>query len=288
MNTEKNTEISYRIEHDSMGELKVPKSAFYGAQTQRAINNFKISSLVMPTGFIKALGFIKSAAAMANTNLGELEQKTASLISKIAIDIANGQHGEQFPIDIFQTGSGTSTNMNINEVIANLANASNPVKVIHPNDHVNMGQSSNDTIPTAVQVSASLAITNILIPNLEHLENVILKKAKSLNNIVKTGRTHLMDAMPIRFDQELGTWAAQINSAITRLKSCLVRLTVLPQGGTAIGTGINAHPDFANKFCQYLSESTKIKFTSNIYREDMEKKILYLKFLILSYKFILL
>lgn len=257
------TKLDYRIEHDSMGELKVPKSALYGAQTQRAIDNFKISPLVMPAGFIKTLGFIKSAAAKANANLGELDQKTADLISKIAIDVASGQYKEQFPIDIFQTGSGTSTNMNINEVIANLANASKPAQLVHPNDHVNMGQSSNDTIPTAVQVSASIAIINNLIPNLQHLEKTILKKANSLNNIVKTGRTHLMDAMPIRFDQELGTWAAQINSSIARLTSCLARLTVLPQGGTAIGTGINAHPDFAHKFCQYLSESTKIQFTPN-------------------------
>lgn len=255
--TTNNTQ-NFRIEHDSMGELKVPESALYGAQTQRAIDNFKISTIKMPANFIKALALIKAACAKANLSLGELEQAHADLINKIALSISNGEHLEHFPIDIFQTGSGTSTNMNMNEVIANLAN-----KSVHPNDHVNMSQSSNDTIPTAIAVSASIALHSQLIPSLEHLEKTLLTKAEQTKHIVKTGRTHLMDAMPIRFNQELGTWAAQINSNKHRLLACLPRLNNLPQGGTAIGTGINAHPQFANEFCKCLSELTKIKFTSN-------------------------
>ncbi|MBP9722710.1 MAG: class II fumarate hydratase [Gammaproteobacteria bacterium] len=254
------TKSHYRTEHDSMGELKVPLEALYGAQTQRAIDNFKISPLKMPSNFIKALGMVKAACAQANLNLGELDDERAAIISKIALEVAAGEYLEHFPIDIFQTGSGTSTNMNINEVIANLANKTCK-QTVHPNDHINMSQSSNDTIPTTIQVSACLAITQQLLPNLEHLQKTILKKASSLKNIVKTGRTHLMDAMPIRLDQELQTWAAQITSSQARITACLPRLTSLPQGGTAIGTGINAHPDFAHKFCENLSKLSKVKFT---------------------------
>ncbi len=253
----------FRIEHDSMGELKVPSNALYGAQTQRAIDNFKISNLTMPANFIKALAFIKAACAKANFNLGLLSKEQNEVISKVALAITNNQYSDAFPIDVFQTGSGTSSNMNMNEVIATIANKSNPKDSIHPNDHVNMSQSSNDTIPTAIAVSASIALNNQLLPNLRHLEKTILNKAAKLKHIVKTGRTHLMDAMPIRLDQELGTWAKQINSAIKRLEASLPRLNSLAQGGTAIGTGINAHPEFAKEFCKVLSDFTNLPFTSN-------------------------
>lgn len=257
-----NNDFDYIIKKDSMGELKVPKTALYGAQTQRAINNFPVSQLKMPSEFIQALALVKSACAMSNLELGLLESNQAKAIITAATNIANGQHMEQFPIDIFQTGSGTSTNMNANEVIATLANNDSHLN-IHPNDHVNMSQSSNDTIPTTIHVSASIAINKKLIPALEHLEKTIKTKANSLKNVVKTGRTHLMDAMPIRLDQELNTWAKQINSAKERLLSSLPRLNTLPQGGTAIGTGINAHPEFATKFCLNITKLTNIKFKSN-------------------------
>jgi fumarate hydratase class II len=254
----------FRIERDSMGELKVPNTALYGAQTQRAITNFKISNIKMPVRMIRTLGLIKAACANANFTLGELEKHMTDAINQEALKIANGEYLEHFPIDIFQTGSGTSTNMNINEVIANLANKNAKQQFnIHPNDHVNMSQSSNDTIPTAIHVSAALAIHEQLLPALEQLINTILVKAKSLKNIVKTGRTHLMDAMPIRLDQELTTWAAQISSARDRIISCLPRLTSLSQGGTAIGTGINADPQFPALFCESLSKLTNVTFIPN-------------------------
>lgn len=254
----------YRIEHDSMGELKVPADALYGAQTQRAKDNFNISQLRMPDNFIKTMGLIKASCAQANEALSELDAKRAEIISQIGLEIYSGKYLEHFPIDIFQTGSGTSTNMNTNEVIATLANQRSNEN-IHPNDHINMSQSSNDTIPTAIQVSASLAITQDLLPNLKHLETTILEKAKSLSHVVKTGRTHLMDAMPIRLDQELGVWAAQLSSAHQRISSCLPRLTALSQGGTAIGTGINAHPKFSETFCEKLSKlnASSLKFQPN-------------------------
>lgn len=257
-----NNDVEYIIKQDSMGELKVPKTALYGAQTQRAINNFPVSQLKMPGEFIQALALVKSACAMSNKDLGLLDSNQAQAIISAATSISNGQYLEQFPIDVFQTGSGTSTNMNANEVIATLANSDSNLN-IHPNDHVNMSQSSNDTIPTTIHVSSSIAINKKLLPALDHLEQAIKTKATSLKNVVKTGRTHLMDAMPVRLDQELNTWAKQIHSAKERIISSLPRLNTLPQGGTAIGTGINAHPEFASKFCQNITNLTNINFTSN-------------------------
>jgi len=251
----------FRVERDSMGELKVPAAALWGAQTQRAVDNFPISGMPMPPAFVRALGLIKWAAADANKGLRLLPAPIAKAIQQAALEIAAGQHLDQFPIDVFQTGSGTSSNMNANEVIAKLATKSlgGPV---HANDHVNMSQSSNDVIPSAIHVSAALGVVNGLLPALEHLHKTIEKKAKSVAGIVKTGRTHLMDAMPVRLDQELGGWAAQTLSNIFRLRGALPRLTGLAQGGTAVGTGINAHPKFAEKFTAALAKRTKVGFHS--------------------------
>ena len=251
----------FRVERDSMGELKVPATALWGAQTQRAVNNFPISGMPMPPAFVRALGLIKWAAADANKSLRLLPAPIAKAIQVAALEIAAGKHLEQFPIDVFQTGSGTSSNMNANEVIAKLASKLLG-KPVHPNDHVNMSQSSNDVIPSAIHVSAALGVVNELLPALEHLHATLEKKAKSVAGIVKTGRTHLMDAMPVRLDQELGGWAAQILSNIFRLKGALPRLTGLAQGGTAVGTGINAPPKFAEKFTAALAKRTKVGFHS--------------------------
>jgi len=251
-----------RIEKDSMGELNVPIDAMYGAQTQRAVENFKISGQTMPAAFIRALGLVKSAAAQVNADLGLLDVATASAICKTADIIASGDHYEQFPIDIFQTGSGTSTNMNANEVIARLASSVSKVTV-HPNDHVNFGQSSNDVIPTVIHVSACLAIQNELIPALENLQTTLQSRARELAGVVKTGRTHLMDAMPIRLDQELGAWRTQIFKNIQRIKTGMTHLTQLALGGTAVGTGINSHPEFGSRVAALLSFKTGVKFVSN-------------------------
>jgi fumarate hydratase class II len=249
----------YRVERDSMGELRVPEQALWGAQTQRAVDNFPISGLLMPRGFIRALGLIKWAAAGANAELGLLKTGKAVAIQAAALAIAEGQHDSQFPIDVFQTGSGTSSNMNANEVIARLA-ASRLGAAVHPNDDVNMGQSSNDVIPTAVHLSAALGVTEALLPALAHLRKVINQKAKETRDVVKTGRTHLMDAMPVRMGQELSGWAQQIANAEARISACLPRLTRLAQGGTAVGTGINAHPKFGRKVAVLLSEQTGVRF----------------------------
>jgi fumarate hydratase class II len=250
----------YRIEHDSMGELKVPADALYGAQTQRAIDNFPISGLTLPREFIRALGLIKAAAASANLALGHLKKGQAAAIRKAALAVAEGRYDAQFPIDVFQTGSGTSTNMNANEVIAHLA-AQAGAKV-HPNDHVNYGQSSNDVIPTAIHVSATLAASERLLPALRHLKKTIDKRARELKNVPKTGRTHLMDAMPVTFGQELSGWAAQIASAIERIEDALKRMRRLPQGGTAVGTGINADPKFGPAVARELKTLTGVRFES--------------------------
>ncbi|MAT64308.1 MAG: aspartate ammonia-lyase [Gammaproteobacteria bacterium] len=249
----------FRTERDSMGEVAVPADALYGAQTQRAVDNFPISGLRMPPDFIHALGRIKACAARANAELGQLEPAVAEAIAAAAETVAAGTHDEQFPIDVFQTGSGTSTNMNANEVIARLASERAGTR-IHPNDHVNRGQSSNDVIPTAIHVSARLAVEQRLLPALEHLATTIEDKARSLDGIVKTGRTHLMDAMPVSFAQELGGWARQVRNADRRIGDTLPRLERLAQGGTAVGTGINAHPDFAARFCAQLAADTGIAF----------------------------
>ena len=250
----------FRIEHDSMGELKVPADALYGAQTQRAIDNFPISGLHLPRAFIRALGLIKAAAAEANLGLGHLKKGQAAAIRKAALSVAEGEFDAQFPIDIFQTGSGTSTNMNANEVIAHVA-ARGGAKV-HPNDHVNYGQSSNDVIPTTIHVSATLTAHEELLPALKHLKRVIDRRARELKNVPKTGRTHLMDAMPVTFGQELSGWSAQIEAAIERIEDSLKRTRQLPLGGTAVGTGINADPKFGVAVARELKKITGVRFDS--------------------------
>ncbi len=250
-----------RIERDSMGELEVPADALYAAQTQRAVNNFPISGLTMPREFIRALGLIKGCAARVNADLGELDQSKADAISAAAEQVEQGDYDAHFPVDVFQTGSGTSSNMNSNEVIAALA--SRQTEGVHPNDHVNMGQSSNDVIPTAVHVSACLVASEQLMPALEHLAATCEKRAKELANEPKTGRTHLMDAMPVTFGQELACWAQQVRSGMARIDAALERMRKLPQGGTAVGTGINAHPEFAKAMAKALSVRTDFEFSSN-------------------------
>lgn len=251
---------NYRIETDSLGDIEVPTQALYGAQTQRAINNFPISGLKMPAHFICSLAKIKRAAAISNSKLGLLESAVTNAMVDACDAIITGKYNEHFPVDVFQTGSGTSSNMNINEVIANLASKALHHK-IDPNDHVNMGQSSNDVIPSAIHVSAALAVQQELFPALNHLHQSLIAKAKTLEDCVKTGRTHLMDAMPVSLGQELGAWAGQIAHAMKRLESLLPELSALAQGGTAVGTGINAHPDFAAIFVKELSEYCGINFT---------------------------
>ena len=255
-------EKSYRIEKDSMGELQVPSDALWGAQTQRAVDNFPVSGIAMPRAFIAAVGLVKWAAAGANESLGLLSPGIADAIRVAADAVIAGEHDAHFPIDVFQTGSGTSTNMNANEVIANLASA-HLGDAVHPNDHVNMGQSSNDVIPTAIHVSAALDARGHLLPGLAHLADTIETKAGELAEITKTGRTHLMDAMPVTFGQELGGWAAQIRSGIARVEAAMPRMTQLAQGGTAVGTGINAHPDFGALFARQLSERTGVSFAAS-------------------------
>jgi fumarate hydratase class II len=250
----------YRVERDSMGELKVPADALYGAQTQRAVDNFPISGLRMPREFIRALGLIKSAAAQANADLGHLKKAPAKAIRKAAERVAAGEFDVHFPIDVFQTGSGTSSNMNANEVIAHVASTGGAK--VHPNDDVNNGQSSNDVIPTAIQVSAALTVSEQLLPALAHLKKTLDARARELKRTVKTGRTHLMDAMPVTFGQELGGWAAQIKSAIERVTDSLKRVRRLPQGGTAVGTGINADAKLGPAIAAELSKMTGVKFES--------------------------
>ncbi len=253
---------NFRIERDSMGELQVPADALWGAQTQRAVENFPVSGLRMPRGFIRAVGLVKWAAARANRSLGLLEADIEAAIEHAADVVIDGRHDDQFPIDVFQTGSGTSTNMNANEVIAHLA-SERLGALVHPNDHVNMGQSSNDVIPTAIHVSAALEIRETLLPALAHLVTTLDTKAAACADIVKTGRTHLMDAMPVTMAQEIGGWAAQIRSGIDRIESVMPRITRLAQGGTAVGTGINAHPEFGARFAAELSERTGVDFKPN-------------------------
>ncbi len=249
----------HRIERDSMGELEVPEDALWGAQTQRAVNNFQISGRPMPAPFIRALGLIKWAAANTNNALGLLPDDIARAIEAAALEVAEGKHLEHFPVEVFQTGSGTSSNMNANEVIAALATRSLGRRV-HPNDHVNMSQSSNDVVPSAIHVSAALELTGSLLPALKALAERIEEKAASLADVVKTGRTHLMDAMPVRFDQELGGWAAQINNDYHRVAGVLGRLSGLALGGTAVGTGINAHPEFGVRAAAALASRTGVAF----------------------------
>ncbi|MEX0386280.1 class II fumarate hydratase [Spiribacter onubensis] len=249
----------FRTESDSMGELQVPADALYGAQTQRAVDNFGISGQGMPRRFIQALGLIKASTAEANQALGDLDAKISAAIVEAAEAVAGGAHDAHFPVDIFQTGSGTSSNMNANEVIAHLATASLG-DTVHPNDHVNMSQSSNDVIPTAIHVSAAVACAEELLPALDHLAETLEARATELREVTTTGRTHLMDAMPVTLGQEVGGWAYQIRQGQARVRDALARVHALAQGGTAVGTGINARPAFGGKVAEALARRTGLPF----------------------------
>ncbi|KAF7767470.1 fumarate hydratase, class II [Pseudoalteromonas citrea] len=253
---------TFRQASDSMGTLDVPETALYQAQTQRAVNNFTVSKLTMPEAFIRSLAYIKQAAAEANAELGHLDANIAKAIISAAQSIIDGEHLEHFPVDVFQTGSGTSSNMNANEVIATLASAQSGLQV-HPNDHVNMGQSSNDVIPTAIHVSSAIAVIYDLLPALKHLSHTIEQKSASVGHHVKTGRTHLMDAMPVTFAQSLSGWQHQIDSAYQGILHSVEKVFELAQGGTAVGTGVNADPKFANLFNQFLSSNVGIRFSAS-------------------------
>jgi fumarate hydratase, class II len=244
-----------RLERDSMGEMAVPIDALYGASTQRAVLNFPISGRRFPRRFLRALAFVKQAAAEANAELDLLDPDVATAIAEAAAEVADGRHDEHFPIDIYQTGSGTSTNTNMNEVVAHLASARlGGGRTVHPNDHVNRCQSSNDTIPTALQLSAALAIEEALIPALVELQTTLAAKADEFWPVVKTGRTHLQDATPIRLGQEFRGYAGQVEEAIRRAQAARDELLTVPLGGTAVGTGINAHPEYAARACARLTE----------------------------------
>jgi fumarate hydratase class II len=260
-------ETKMRIERDSLGEVHVPGGALYGAQTQRAVDNFPISGMPFPPVFIRALGMVKGAAAEVNAELGLLDDDKAQAIIQAAGEVASGEWDDQFPIDIFQTGSGTSTNMNANEVIANRATqilgGELGSKLVHPNDHVNLCQSSNDVIPTAIHVSAFLLAQEGLLPALRHLHQTLEGRAAELESVVKTGRTHLMDAMPVRLSQEISGWTYQVVQSIERIDDCLLRLGRLAIGGTAVGTGINAHPQFAGRVAAKLVERTSLPFVES-------------------------
>jgi len=247
----------YRIEHDTMGEVKVPADALWRAQTQRAVDNFPISGRGLENAQIRALGLLKAACAQVNKDSGKLEAEKADAIIAAATEIAEGKHNDAFPIDVFQTGSGTSSNMNTNEVIASLAHQ-NGVE-IHPNDHVNMGQSSNDTFPTATHVAATEAAVNDLIPGLKALHESLSKKSKEFADVVKAGRTHLMDATPVTLGQEFGGYARQVELAIERVEATLPRLGELAIGGTATGTGLNTSADFGAKVTEELKNLTGVQ-----------------------------
>ncbi len=258
-----------RVERDTMGEMQVPADALYGASTARAVDNFPIAHEPVPASVIHAFGYLKKACAAANEDLGKLDAKLSVAIQSAADEVAAGKHDAHFPVDIYQTGSGTSTNMNANEVIANLANqglgfglgSKGADGAVHPNDHVNMGQSSNDTFPTAMHLAAALQLNTKLIPALERLADELQTKADSWDKIIKIGRTHLMDATPIRVGQVFGGYAAQARYAATRAGRALARiLENMPIGGTAVGTGINTHPEFSAKVCAALSKDLGIEF----------------------------
>jgi fumarate hydratase class II len=254
----------YRIERDSMGEVKVPRSAYYGAQTQRAVENFPISGIGFPPRFIRALAIIKHAASSVNEDLGLLDAKIADVIRRAAGEVMEGKLDREFVVDIFQTGSGTSTNMNANEVIANraleLLGKQRGSKDVHANDHVNMSQSSNDVIPTAIHISALEAIHKDLVPALKRLHRALKDKAQAFDKIVKIGRTHLADATPIRLGQEFGGYARQIELSIERIQEASRGLEELALGGTAVGTGINTHPEFPLRTIKKISEMTGLRF----------------------------
>ena len=254
-----------RIEKDSMGEMPVPAEALYGATTQRAVLNFPISGYRFGRSFLRALGLVKQAAARANQELGKLPAEQAKLIDQAAEELIGGQLDEHFPIDIFQTGSGTSTNMNANEVLANRCSqiAGEPVgskKPVHPNDHVNMGQSSNDVIPTAIHVAAAETLQNELVPALQELHEALSEKSRQFWDVIKIGRTHLMDATPVRLGQEFAGYARQVQSGQARIRGALRAVEELPLGGTAVGTGLNCHPDFPRLAIAHLSKGTRVSF----------------------------
>jgi fumarate hydratase, class II len=255
-----NDEDEYRVEHDTMGDVKVPKAALWRAQTQRAVENFPISGRPLEPEHIRALGLIKAAAARVNGELGVLEPDVAKAVEDAARRVADGRHDAEFPIDVFQTGSGTSSNMNANEVVASLA-AKALGRPVHPNDQVNASQSSNDDFPTSIHVAATAALTRDLLPALAHLASALEAKAVEFDSVVKAGRTHLMDATPVTVGQEFGGYAAQVRIGTERLESTLPRLAELPLGGTAVGTGINAPPGFASRVIQILAEETGLPLT---------------------------
>jgi fumarate hydratase, class II len=250
----------YRIEHDTMGEVRVPAAALWQAQTQRAVENFPISGVPINSELIAALGLIKEAAAKTNAALGVLNQDYAGAIEKAASEIAANQHDAEFPIDVFQTGSGTSSNMNANEVIASLATTQLGDDV-HPNDHVNASQSSNDVFPSAIHIAATHSLVNTLLPSLRHLEAALSLKATEFAEVVKSGRTHLMDATPVTLGQEFGGYAAQIHHGIERVRSAVPRVAELPLGGTAVGTGINTPPGFAASVISMVADKTGLPLT---------------------------
>ncbi|MDQ6970392.1 MAG: class II fumarate hydratase [Mariprofundus sp.] len=251
---------NYRTEHDSMGEMQVPVDAMYGASTARAVENFPVSNLRFPREFIKALASIKITAAQVNGDLGKLDPSQSQLIVQAAGEVARGDWDGEFVLDIFQTGSGTSTNMNANEVIAHRCAQIDADIAIHPNDHVNNGQSSNDVIPTAIHLAASDLLLHELIPAAQHLLDILKDKAAENTDVIKIGRTHLMDATPVTLGQEISSWARQIELSIARLQSCLPRITELAQGGTAVGTGLNTHPEFGRRMAAALSQTYDIEF----------------------------
>ena len=253
-----------RIERDTMGEVPVPADAYYGVQTARAIENFPISSMRMPRSVIRAMGLIKRAAAAVNHSLGLLEQRPADAIARAATEVVDGKLDNQFPVDVFQTGSGTSTNMNTNEVISNrateLLGGARGSKLVHPNDHVNLGQSSNDVIPTAIHIAASETIQHQLLPALTRLHRALNQKANDFDTVVKIGRTHLQDATPIRLGQEFGGYARQVELGIARVKRAQEALSEVALGGTAVGTGLNCHPEFSSKVLAMVSKETGCHF----------------------------
>jgi len=252
--------MKFRLEQDSFGDLLVPYDALYGAQTQRAVQNFGISGLRMPAEFIQAMALIKAAAAEANGALGHLTKAQAKAIASAANAIAAGEFAEQFPVDVFQTGSGTSSNMNLNEVIAALVKRQAKLDV-HPNNHVNLGQSSNDVVPSSSLLATALMLKRVLVPAVKQLRQSVARKARQGRGLLKTGRTHLMDAMPMTVEQELSGWQAQLDSAMQRLQDTGKRLLALPLGGTAVGTGVNADPKMAVLACRILARNTGLRIT---------------------------
>jgi fumarate hydratase class II len=267
LNQQKDIQMATRIETDSMGEVEVPADKYWGAQTQRSFENFKIGTEKMPLPLIRALGVQKKAAALANMELGALDKKIGEAIVQAAQEVMDGSLNDHFPLAVWQTGSGTQTNMNINEVVANraieiLGGTIGSKKPVHPNDHVNYGQSSNDTFPAVMHIAAVEQLHHELIPAMEHLHSALQNKANEFKDIIKIGRTHLQDATPVTLGQEFSGYATQVRYGIARIKACLPRLSQLAQGGTAVGTGLNCKKGFAELFARKVSEITSIPFTT--------------------------